>query len=113
MEGQGAPGLKRVSSTKTKYYLSDKNMFTQTQVFPVNENFKSMTKAKNPMRQTQMSNNQSNNRLHESKSREVQKDSFLKTDYMPGGLEGISPTNASSTPHKKKISLKSYLKQST
>jgi hypothetical protein len=32
MDGLGNPGLKRVSSTKAKYYLSDKNMFTQTQV---------------------------------------------------------------------------------
>ena len=60
-----------------------------------------------------MSNNQSNNRLQESKSRDPDKDSFAQMDYRPMANEGVTPTGVGQTPHKKKISLKNYLKQST
>ena len=65
------------------------------------------------MRQTHLSNNQSNNRLHESKSRDPDKDVLNQTDHRLLHGEGISPSIVSPTPHKKKISLKNYLKQST
>lgn len=72
-----------------------------------------MSKAKNPMRQTHLTNNQSNNRLHDSRSRDAHKEAFNQTEYNAIQLDSTNPILMSQTPHKKKISLKNYLKQST
>ena len=65
------------------------------------------------MRQTHISNNQSNNGLHTSKSKDIDREAFNNSDIRAINLDSITPSGINQTTHKKKISLKNYLKQST